>query len=95
MKHDGFRHFSLRCALTKLITANPTLHCLSHSIPTYILSECVLVYMEPAEASQLVKWLGAYFSNAAMVVYEQVGAKRWVSDGSVIALSGCPQQSFS
>lgn len=37
-----------------------------------ILSECVLVYMEPCHSSALVNMLGHAFSNAAIVVYEQV-----------------------
>ncbi|MEW5297761.1 MAG: hypothetical protein WDW36_000945 [Sanguina aurantia] len=60
--------------------------------PTYILSECVLVYMEPAEASQLVTWLGEYFSNAAMVVYEQVNPNDAFGRQMVSNLEsrGCP-----
>lgn len=83
--------------LGKFTASHPTLHCRSRSTPTYILSECVLVYMEPAEASQLVTWLGEYFSNAAMVVYEQV---RVHSDGSAVAVvavaavSGFPSAVF-
>ncbi len=40
--------------------------------PTLILSECVLVYMEPTHSSDLVRMLGQTFSDAAIVVYEQV-----------------------
>eukprot|EP00983_Pelagomonas_calceolata_P071872 1151440-Pelagomonas_calceolata.AAC.6 len=42
------------------------------SAPTLILSECVLVYMEPSDSSNLIRMLGQTFSNAAIVVYEQV-----------------------
>ncbi|KAF5831853.1 S-adenosyl-L-methionine-dependent methyltransferase [Dunaliella salina] len=45
---------------------------LDTSAPTLILSECVLVYMEPSDSSNLVRMLGQTFSNAAIVVYEQV-----------------------
>lgn len=39
---------------------------------TYILSECVMVYMEPRDSSALIAWLAKRFSNAVLVVYEQV-----------------------
>ena len=41
--------------------------------PTFVLSECVLVYMEGAASAALVAWLGARLATAAMAVYEQVG----------------------
>ena len=73
------------------ITRTP-LHCLSPSapplppppplrLPTYILSECVLVYLEPGTSTKVVGWLGAHFRNAAMVVYEQVGSAGWGMGG--------------
>lgn len=43
-----------------------------YDVPTYVLSECVLVYMEPADSAAVVRWLGTRFSSAALVVYEQV-----------------------
>ncbi len=46
---------------------------LRYDAPTYILSECVMVYMEPTDSTALVRWLGERFSNATLVVYEQVG----------------------
>lgn len=42
------------------------------SLPTYILSECVLVYMEPRDSSALLAWAARMFSTAAVVIYEQV-----------------------
>ena len=42
------------------------------SIPTYVLAECVLVYMEPHESSALLKHLGQQLPSAVCVVYEQV-----------------------
>eukprot|EP00198_Chlamydomonas_reinhardtii_P002909 XP_001692245.1 predicted protein [Chlamydomonas reinhardtii] len=40
--------------------------------PTYILSECVLVYMDPAQSSPVVGWAGRTFPNALMAIYEQI-----------------------
>jgi tRNA wybutosine-synthesizing protein 4 len=40
--------------------------------PTYVLAECVLVYMEPEDSASVVRWLGQWLPTAAFVVYEQV-----------------------
>ncbi len=40
--------------------------------PTYVLAECVLVYMEPEDSASVVRWLGHWLPTAAFVVYEQV-----------------------
>lgn len=40
--------------------------------PTYVLSECVLVYMEPAHSAALVRWFGERCPRAVGVVYEQI-----------------------
>ncbi len=42
------------------------------TIPTYVLAECVLVYMEPHESAALLRHLGQQLSSAVCVVYEQV-----------------------
>lgn len=52
---------------------------------TFILSECVMVYMEPRDSSALIAWLAKRFSNAVLVVYEQVWGR---SDGVVFGPSG-------
>lgn len=44
----------------------------ARSAPTYILSECVLVYMEAVDSAAVVTWLGTQFTNAVMAIYEQV-----------------------
>lgn len=40
--------------------------------PTYVLAECVLVYMEPEDSASVVRWLGHWLPTAAFLVYEQV-----------------------
>eukprot|EP01029_Cantina_marsupialis_P028468 TRINITY_DN776200_c0_g1_i1.p1 TRINITY_DN776200_c0_g1~~TRINITY_DN776200_c0_g1_i1.p1 ORF type:complete len:340 (+),score=98.35 TRINITY_DN776200_c0_g1_i1:21-1040(+) len=42
------------------------------SLPTMIISECVLVYIEPAEASKLIGDLCDMFSSAVFATYEQI-----------------------
>lgn len=42
------------------------------NVPTFVLAECVLVYMQPHESAALVKHLGQQLSSAVCVVYEQV-----------------------
>lgn len=41
-------------------------------VPTFVLAECVLVYMEPHESAALVNHLGQQLPSAVCVVYEQV-----------------------
>lgn len=40
--------------------------------PTIVLAECVLVYVEPQNSSNLLSWLSANFTTAVFVNYEQV-----------------------
>eukprot|EP01025_Chloroclados_australasicus_P055735 TRINITY_DN6821_c0_g2_i3.p1 TRINITY_DN6821_c0_g2~~TRINITY_DN6821_c0_g2_i3.p1 ORF type:complete len:351 (-),score=45.71 TRINITY_DN6821_c0_g2_i3:426-1478(-) len=42
------------------------------TLPTYFLSECVLVYMLPRESNALLNWLASNFPTAAIVIYEQI-----------------------
>eukprot|EP00891_Asterochloris_glomerata_P002981 jgi/Astpho2/2981/fgenesh1_pm.00051_%23_4_t len=42
------------------------------ALPTFVLAECVLVYMEPAESAALVRCLGGLLSTAVFVLYEQI-----------------------
>ncbi|OQS01527.1 leucine carboxyl methyltransferase [Achlya hypogyna] len=42
------------------------------AVPTLVLSECVLCYMEPAHSQPLLDWFGSSFADAAVVVYEQI-----------------------
>jgi len=45
---------------------------LDASTPTFVLAECVLVYMDPACSSSLVGWLAGRLEDAVAVVYEMV-----------------------
>jgi tRNA wybutosine-synthesizing protein 4 len=66
-----------------------------YSIPTFILAECVLVYMHPHQSDSLLNWLGHKFSKspaAAMVLYEQVNPDDAFGKQMLMNLSvrGCP-----
>ena len=45
---------------------------LDPSLPTLFVSECVLVYLDPHEGDQLLKWTSDTFPDCGWVVYEQV-----------------------
>lgn len=45
------------------------------SAPTMFLSECVLVYMEPAESADVIRWTASRFACACFVTYEQVSLR--------------------
>eukprot|EP01138_Halocafeteria_seosinensis_P003037 gb/GECG01003101.1/.p1 GENE.gb/GECG01003101.1/~~gb/GECG01003101.1/.p1 ORF type:complete len:382 (+),score=56.12 gb/GECG01003101.1/:1-1146(+) len=42
------------------------------SLPTLFISECVLVYMDPRQSTQLINWAGNAFPSGAFVTYEQI-----------------------
>lgn len=42
------------------------------TLPTLILAECVLVYIESTNCANLLKWLSSHFAAAMIVNYEQV-----------------------
>lgn len=46
------------------------------TIPTIIIAECVLVYIETDNCSKLLSWLSSHFSTSLFVNYEQVGLCR-------------------
>ena len=42
------------------------------TVPTIFIAECVLVYMEAQNCTNLLKWLTSQFQSAVSVIYEQV-----------------------
>ena len=42
------------------------------ALPTLILAECVLVYIDSNHCANLLKWLSSHFTAAMIVNYEQV-----------------------
>jgi len=67
---------------------------INYSVPTFILAECVLVYMQPQQSNNLLRFLGQKFSKtaAAMVLYEQVNPSDAFGRQMMMNLSarGCP-----
>ncbi|XP_065176236.1 tRNA wybutosine-synthesizing protein 4-like isoform X2 [Sycon ciliatum] len=41
------------------------------TMPTLLVSECVLTYLTPAHSAKVIQWAGTHFSNAIIAVYEQ------------------------
>lgn len=45
---------------------------INFNIPTIFVAECVLVYIESQNTSNLLKWFSSNFTSAVFVNYEQV-----------------------
>ncbi|KAJ1731039.1 carboxy methyl transferase for protein phosphatase 2A, partial [Coemansia biformis] len=45
---------------------------LDTSLPTLFVSECVLVYLDPAHSDSLIDWITRSTPNAAILTYEQI-----------------------
>ncbi|KAF5384462.1 hypothetical protein D9757_006494 [Collybiopsis confluens] len=60
-------------SLKSLTTAPPPLN---PSLPTLLICECVLVYMQPEESNCLLQWFQSYFASTGVlgtIVYEMFG----------------------
>lgn len=60
--------------------------------PTYVLAECVLVYMKPDEGMALLRWFGARLECGAIAIYEQISPSDAFGQQMMLNLSlrGCP-----
>ncbi|KAG5231078.1 hypothetical protein OIU76_006099 [Salix suchowensis] len=45
---------------------------LNPSLPTFIIAECVLIYLDPESTRGIVSWASKTFSTAAFFLYEQI-----------------------
>lgn len=45
---------------------------LDPSLPTLVIAECVLIYLDPDVSRSLIKWAGEKFSTSIFVIYEQI-----------------------
>ncbi|OQS03999.1 leucine carboxyl methyltransferase [Thraustotheca clavata] len=66
------------------------------TIPTLVLSECVLCYMEPEYSQPLIDWFGSAFTDCAIIVYEQIRPHDAFGQTMVenISLRGCDLKSI-
>lgn len=53
--------------MIKLIYSNIVI-----SLPTFIIAECVLIYLDPDSSRAIVGWTSKAFSTAIFFLYEQV-----------------------
>eukprot|EP01062_Namystynia_karyoxenos_P066643 TRINITY_DN60551_c0_g1_i1.p1 TRINITY_DN60551_c0_g1~~TRINITY_DN60551_c0_g1_i1.p1 ORF type:complete len:437 (+),score=130.04 TRINITY_DN60551_c0_g1_i1:74-1312(+) len=44
---------------------------LRRDLPTIVISECVLVYLQPHEGDAVIRWCGEAFANCCFITYEQ------------------------
>lgn len=67
------------------------------TLPTLVVSECVLIYMEPEHSDALIEWVGTTCPRAAFVVYEQIlpGDRFGQMMVRNIASRGCPLKSIA
>lgn len=42
------------------------------SLPTFIIAECVMIYIDPESSRAIVRWASRTFSTAVFFLYEQV-----------------------
>lgn len=45
---------------------------LKNDSPTFLLAECVLIYIEADKSSKLIKWAANYFDTSMFVIYEMI-----------------------
>ncbi|CAI9101249.1 OLC1v1038530C3 [Oldenlandia corymbosa var. corymbosa] len=45
---------------------------LDRSLPTFIIAECVLIYLDPDSSRAIVKWASKTFTSAIFFLYEQI-----------------------
>jgi tRNA wybutosine-synthesizing protein 4 len=67
------------------------------TLPTLVVSECVLIYMEPEDSDALIDWVGTTCPRAAFVIYEQISPHDPFGRTMVrnIASRGCPLKSIA
>lgn len=65
-------------------------------LPTLVISECVLIYMDPEHSDALIEWIGSTLPQAAFALYEQILPSDPFGRTMVrnIASRGCPLKSI-
>jgi tRNA wybutosine-synthesizing protein 4 len=58
------------------------------SLPTFIIAECVLIYLDPDSSHEVVGWACRTFSTAVFFLYEQVTITTFIVSHSTTFLMG-------
>eukprot|EP00249_Psilotum_nudum_P016643 c25925_g1_i1 orf=83-1063(+) len=69
---DHYRLFPVDLRDTECLDNIVDLAQLDPGLPTLILAECVLIYLDPEVSRAIVKWAAEKFSTAIFVIYEQI-----------------------
>lgn len=56
----------------KILITHKYIKLILNRIPTLIIAECVLVYLEPEDSSALIKFFNNKLKQSIFIVYEQV-----------------------
>lgn len=69
------RHYHLHARDLRTIQAtSPLLEGMDTSLPTLVISECCLCYLQPEESDAVLHWLSSNFqNNLSITVYEPIG----------------------
>jgi tRNA wybutosine-synthesizing protein 4 len=59
--------------------------------PTLVLSECVLIYVEPALADGIIAWFAQEVPQSALAVYEQIRPGDAFGQTMLANLKACPE----
>lgn len=68
-------HYHLHAKdLRTILKSSPLLTGMDPSLPTLVISECCLCYLQPEESDSVLQWLSLNFKNGlAITVYEPIG----------------------
>ena len=71
---DASEYHLLSCDLREWdeVTSKLESRGLDYSLPTLVLSECVLIYMDVEHSDRIVKYVADRFETAAFITYEQI-----------------------
>jgi hypothetical protein len=60
------------------------------SLPTFIIAECVLIYIDPSATATVVSWASEKFSTAVFFICEQVESFLWRFSVLLLFICECP-----
>ncbi|KAB5526836.1 hypothetical protein DKX38_020683 [Salix brachista] len=72
VRSDHYKLLSVDLRDTQKLDDIIALAGLNPSLPTFIIAECVLIYLDPESTRGIVSWASTTFSTAAFFLYEQI-----------------------